>query len=188
MSVHVGIGTFSGQVPTDGSQDVADAYADMLTLAEEAEAAGFDSFSAQQIPHPPLDGSEACCEAGLVVAGTRQRNVDDPGDPAGGLRRHDNPVSERHRLIDVMGDEHRRLPELGEYAEEEVTDPDPGLRIQGAEGLVHQENGRLISERSRQPLRPRMTRNSPGWTVNETSFTASVSPPACSRREPPRAA
>lgn len=44
MSVHVGIGTFSGQVPTDGSQRVADAYADMLTLAQEAEQAGFDSF------------------------------------------------------------------------------------------------------------------------------------------------
>lgn len=44
MSVRVGIGTFSGQVPPDGSQQVAGTYADMLALAQSAEAAGFDSF------------------------------------------------------------------------------------------------------------------------------------------------
>jgi len=44
VSLHVGIGTVSGQVPPDAARSVADVYDDILSLAQVSEEAGFDSF------------------------------------------------------------------------------------------------------------------------------------------------
>lgn len=44
MSLHAGLGLFTGQVPPDSSQSVAQEYADILALAQVAEDVGFDSF------------------------------------------------------------------------------------------------------------------------------------------------
>jgi probable F420-dependent oxidoreductase len=60
MSLHVGIGTFPGQLPVGDPRTVADVYQDILALAQVAETAGFDSFwvsehhgtLAQHLPSP----------------------------------------------------------------------------------------------------------------------------------------
>lgn len=53
MSLHVGLGTFSGQRPAERSQPVADIYADVVALAQHAEACGFDSvWIASHHGHP----------------------------------------------------------------------------------------------------------------------------------------
>jgi alkanesulfonate monooxygenase SsuD/methylene tetrahydromethanopterin reductase-like flavin-dependent oxidoreductase (luciferase family) len=44
MSLHVGLGLFTGQVPPDDERSVADEYQDILGLAKLAEDVGFDSF------------------------------------------------------------------------------------------------------------------------------------------------
>ena len=44
MSLRVGIGTFSGQLPYDDIRTAADVYADILALARVADDVGFDSF------------------------------------------------------------------------------------------------------------------------------------------------
>jgi probable F420-dependent oxidoreductase len=44
MTVRVGLGLVTGQVPPDIGRTVADEYADVLALARLAEAVGFDSF------------------------------------------------------------------------------------------------------------------------------------------------
>lgn len=43
MTVRVGIGLFTGQVPTDSSRTFAQEYRETLELVRQAEAAGFDS-------------------------------------------------------------------------------------------------------------------------------------------------
>jgi len=44
MSLHIGLGLFTGQVPPGGGRSVADEYEDILALAGIAEEVGFDSF------------------------------------------------------------------------------------------------------------------------------------------------
>lgn len=44
MSLQIGLGTISGQVPAERSAEVAETYADILALAGVAEAVGFDSL------------------------------------------------------------------------------------------------------------------------------------------------
>lgn len=44
MTLRVGIGTFSGQIPFDDVRTAADVYADLLALARLADEVGFDSF------------------------------------------------------------------------------------------------------------------------------------------------
>lgn len=44
MSLHIGLGLFTGQVPTDDDRTVADEYQHILSLARLAEETGFDSF------------------------------------------------------------------------------------------------------------------------------------------------
>ena len=44
VSVQIGIGTISGQVPSDSGRSIAEVYGDILELSRLAESAGFDSI------------------------------------------------------------------------------------------------------------------------------------------------
>lgn len=44
MTVRIGLGLFTGQVPRDSGRTIAEEYADTLALARLAERVGFDSF------------------------------------------------------------------------------------------------------------------------------------------------
>ena len=68
---------------------------------------------------------------------------------------HENPVGERERFVDVMRhDQHARLMQRDEFLDEAVH-PDASERIEGREGLVEQQQRRVVNERARQrhPLR-----------------------------------
>ena len=56
---------------------------------------------------------------------------------------HRHPVAEGHRLVDVVGDEHDGLAHLRLEVEQLVLEPGPHDRVDGAEGLVHQQHRRV---------------------------------------------
>ena len=58
-------------------------------------------------------------------------------------------VAHLHRLLDVVGDEHDRLLHLRLQPEELVLQARAGDRVDGAERLVHQQDGRVGGERTR---------------------------------------
>ena len=89
---------------------------------------------------------------GVAGAGQvdRDRRLDPPG--AGGEDHH--PVGERHRLVDVVGDEQDRGRGLAPDIDEKALHLRPRLDVEGGEGLVHQEHLRPHREgpRHRHPL------------------------------------
>src|SRR5712691_705096 len=72
--------------------------------------------------------------------------LDDPGGPP---REHVHAVGEIHGLLDVVGDEQDRGAERAPQAEQRVLQLDARERVEGAEGLVHQQHVRLAGERAR---------------------------------------
>ena len=58
-----------------------------------------------------------------------------------------DPVAERDRLVDVVGDEHDRLAQLALQPQELVLQRAAHDRVDGAERLVHQQHGRVGGER-----------------------------------------
>ena len=63
-------------------------------------------------------------------------------DPAAALQ-DDDLVAEQERLVDVVRHEHHRLPELALQPEELLLQLRADDRVDGAEGLVHQEDVRV---------------------------------------------
>ena len=55
MSLRVGLGLFTGQVPPDGVRSIAEEYEDVLALARVADAVGFDAFWVSE-HHGAADG------------------------------------------------------------------------------------------------------------------------------------
>ena len=68
---------------------------------------------------------------------------------------HEEPVGQDHRLERVMGDQHRRPPEVGEVLAQERAYVDPRPGIQRGHRLVEQEHVGLVRHRPGQghPLR-----------------------------------
>ena len=60
-----------------------------------------------------------------------------------------DPVAHLDGFLDVVGDEHHRLAHLGVEPEELVLEPRAGHGIDGAERLVHEEDGGIGGERPR---------------------------------------
>ena len=55
-------------------------------------------------------------------------------------------VGHLHRLVDVVADEHDRLLELRLHLQELVLDDRPVDRVDGAEGLVHEQHRRVVGD------------------------------------------
>ena len=81
---------------------------------------------------------------------------DDGGGPG---REHEDTVGQKHRPLDVVGDEDYRLLLDPADLEELILQELAGLRIECAEGLVHQQDIRVRCKTTRQsdplPLAPR---------------------------------
>ena len=84
-----------------------------------------------------------------LVARAWQVDGDDLLHLRRGVRQDDDPVREVDRLVDVVGDEEDRDPELLADAQHEVLEVAPGLRVDGGEWLVHQQDRWLVGERAR---------------------------------------
>jgi hypothetical protein len=82
------------------------------------------------------------------AAGPRDGHRRDVLDPARSRRHHDDAVGEGDRLHEIVRDEHdglaRRRPERQELLLEEQ----PGLRVERAERLVHEDEGGVVEERA----------------------------------------
>ena len=102
---------------------------------------------------------------------------DDPARPA---RQQHDPVAEADRLADVVGDEEhgqaRVPPEPFELVVEQVT----GDGVEGAEGLVHQQESaswaRARASATRWRIPPdsswgRLSAKAPRWTISSSSAT-----------------
>jgi hypothetical protein len=74
------------------------------------------------------------------IAGARQVDGDRRLDPPGAGREDHHLVGERHRLVDMVGDEHDRGRGLAPDLDEEALHLCPRLDVEGGEGLVHQEH------------------------------------------------
>jgi hypothetical protein len=57
-----------------------------------------------------------------------------------------NAVRERDRLLEIMGDEHHRLAVKAPQVEQQVAHDLPGLRVERAERLVHQQDLRVADQ------------------------------------------
>ena len=56
---------------------------------------------------------------------------------------HEDAVAELDGLVDVVGDAHNGLVQLGLHVEQLVLEVGAGDRVDGAEGLVHEQDGRV---------------------------------------------
>ena len=102
----------------------------------------------------------------------RQADADIFQDASGPARKHENAVGEKNRLIDLVSNEDNRLavffPDPLQFALHDF----PGLRIEGGEGLVHQENLRIDCER---PRKVHALTHSTGELPGKVGFEASQS-------------
>lgn len=72
-------------------------------------------------------------------------------DEAAGIGVHDeHPVGLEDRLMDVVGDEDGGRADLGDDPLQVALELLPGLRVHGAEWLVHQQDRRLDCQRPRE--------------------------------------
>ncbi len=74
------------------------------------------------------------------VARPGQLHVVDHLDPAGSSRHDDDPIGQRDRFREVVGDEDDGLAPLAPQRQQFAVQIELGVEIQGAEGLVHQED------------------------------------------------
>ena len=78
------------------------------------------------------------------LRGRFERHVDHVLDPRGPRGHHDDPVGEVDRLGEVARHEQDRLPLLFKQRGGELfSDPQPGQLVEGCEGLVEEEDGRV---------------------------------------------
>src|SRR5438477_2941993 len=110
---------------------------------------------AELLPHLFVNLDEARLEANLRDV-ARHRQVDLVGAlhgaGSGGDDKH--PVAQRDRLLEVVRDEDDRRRACRPQVEQLVLHQRPGLDIERAEGLVHQQDARRVDQalRKRDPL------------------------------------
>jgi hypothetical protein len=91
---------------------------------------------------PQLDGS--LVGAGLPgVPRARDVHLEDLADPPGARRHQENSITQHDGLVHRMGYEHHGLGLALEDLQQLLLERLPGLGVQGAEGLVHQQHGRV---------------------------------------------
>src|SRR5215475_14939212 len=77
------------------------------------------------------------------------RRIDDGADPPGGGVEHKDAVGEDQRLVDAVGDEDHRRAGPRPYGEEVLLQLLTRLRVERAEGLVHEDENGFAHERAR---------------------------------------
>src|SRR5215211_3364012 len=103
-----------------------------------------------------------------LVARVREVDGEDVLDLRRRVGEDDDAVGEVDRLVDVVGDEEDRDRVLVAHAQDEVLEVGARLRVDGGEGLVHQQDRRLVGEGARDGdalLHP--ARELPGVVVDE---------------------
>src|SRR5216683_3395183 len=114
----------------------------LMTASSVARRVGIADLLAQIGPDPLVELDEFRHQADLGdIARARQGHLVvalDPRRGAGGDHHH--AVGERDRLLEIVGDEEHGLPALLPEVEKLVLHDLPRLHVEGAEGLVHQQD------------------------------------------------
>src|SRR3979490_1669883 len=94
-----------------------------------------------------VDVREAGIEADLVdLAGPRQVHLVDALDSSRAGGQHDHPVGHRDRLLEGVGDEDDRGAGCRPESDQLGLHQAPGLEVEGAEGLVHEQDPGLVDQ------------------------------------------
>ena len=118
-----------------------------------APFAGFELELAEPRQREPLQPAVGADEPrDELVRGVRQQLLRRLvlGEDAA-LAQDRDPVADEDRLVDVVGDEDDRLPDLAVDPQQLLLQPGARDRIEGAERLVHQHHGRVGREGAREP-------------------------------------
>src|SRR3954454_4832649 len=111
---------------------------------------------AQEVPDAVPVARERLRAADVLVAGARavEADVDDLADPAGARAHDGDALPQEDRLVDVVGDEEDRRAGALPDPEQPLLEQLAGLRVEGAERLVHEQHLRLDRQapRDRDPL------------------------------------
>ena len=112
-----------------------------------------DHLGLQHLPDLAVQLVERRIELDLGdVARARQRHPPVADDARRRPRRHDDhAVGQRDRLFQIVGDEQHRLAVGAPQIEQQVAHDLPGLRVERAERLVHQQDFRIADQHLRQP-------------------------------------
>ena len=94
-------------------------------------------------PDAIADLGERAGEPDRLAARIGQIDGDDLGEASGTGGHHDHAVGEIDGLVDVVGDEHHRPSLAIPRIEQLILHLNAGQRVERAERLVHQQNGRV---------------------------------------------
>src|SRR4051794_23527572 len=100
----------------------------------------FVDFIAKLNQDAPLERDELGLERYVGIARARNVHCDLRLDPSRSRRHYQHAVSQQYRFVDVMGDEGYGLLRVLPYSQKELLHHVPGLAIERAERLVHQED------------------------------------------------
>src|SRR5712692_2201574 len=103
----------------------------------------------QKVAQPLGDAHELRRRFHVLVARTRQRDVDDLADLPWARRHHHDPIGEHDRFGDAVRHEEHGLARVTPDAQELVAHPGARDLIERTEGLVHEQEGRVEDERAR---------------------------------------
>src|SRR5215475_7482502 len=87
-------------------------------------------------------------DVAAIHARAGDRRVDDGADPPGGGVEHKDAVGEDQRLVDAVGNEDHRRAGPRPYGEEVLLQLLARLRVERAEGLVHEDENGFAHERA----------------------------------------
>src|SRR3954471_22763654 len=106
---------------------------------------------AQQGPHLVPVGREGLPGPDVLLAGGRpvEADGDNLPDGAGAAAHHRDALAEEDGLLDVVGDEDDGRAGALPDAHQLLLEPLARLRVEGTEGLVHEQHARLVGQRPR---------------------------------------
>src|SRR5579875_1620582 len=117
------------------------------TSLARAAALGENRLGAHQAPDmvDRLDKGAGSRQFGVFLV---EADVDDLLDAPGTGRHHGDPLGEKDRFLHVVGDEDHGLARMLPDAQQLHLHQAAGLRVERAEGLVHQQDARIDGERA----------------------------------------
>ena len=98
-------------------------------------------------PAQPAGGADEVLDELVGGVGEQLGGGAELGQPAAG-REDRHPVAHLDRLVDVVGDQHDGLAQVALEPQELLLEPDADHRVDGPEGLVHQQHRRVGRQRA----------------------------------------
>src|ERR1700738_5316593 len=101
----------------------------------------FPDLLLEEVGHPPPEADEAHA---VLIARARQIDLDDLLHATRTRLQHDHAISEQHRLLDRVRDEHDRGSGLLPDVQKLILEKSARLSVECREGLVHEQHFRSV--------------------------------------------